>query len=115
MIIGKSIPISPRETRGYVPAFIAANYIMNYYCEHKHLPNDKPICLPKTDTVCYQSRFWHFEQIAHVLGLDVDQIAALNPQYRHNIVNGSWKPSALRLPAALITKFIDNEDSIYKL
>ena len=101
----------PRETRGYVPAFIAANYIMNYYCEHNICPmtTDLPA---KTDTVVI-NRDLHFEQIAHVLGLDVDQIAALNPQYRHNIVNGSWKPSALRLPAALITKFIDNEDSIY--
>ena len=104
-------PYLPRETRGYVPAFIAANYIMNYYCEHNICPmtTDLPA---KTDTVVI-NRDLHFEQIAHVLGLDVDQIAALNPQYRHNIVNGSWKPSALRLPAALITKFIDNEDSIY--
>ena len=104
-------PYLPKETRGYVPAFIAANYIMNYYCEHNICPmtTDLPA---KTDTVVI-NRDLHFEQIAHVLGLDVDQIAALNPQYRHNIVNGSWKPSALRLPAALITKFIDNEDSIY--
>ena len=104
-------PYLPRETRGYVPAFIAANYIMNYYCEHNICPmmTDLPA---KTDTVVV-NRDLHFEQVAHVLGLDVDQIAELNPQYRHNIVNGKWRPSALRLPTMLVMKFIDNEDAIY--
>ncbi|WP_277072912.1 lytic transglycosylase domain-containing protein [Segatella oulorum] len=105
-------PYLPRETRGYVPAFIAANYIMNYYCEHNICPmtTDLPM---KTDTVVV-NRDLHFEQVAHVLGLDVDQIAALNPQYRHNIINGNWRPSTLRLPATMVTKFIDNEEAIYK-
>ena len=55
----------------------------------------------------------HFEQVANVLGIDVDQIKQLNPQYRRNIVNGSSKPSALRLPQMLVNDFIDKEDSIY--
>ena len=104
-------PYLPRETRGYVPAFIAANYIMNYYCEHNICPMMTELPA-KTDTVEIK-RDLYFEQIAHGLGIDIDQIAALNPQYRRSIINGSWHPSTLRLPAMLVTKFIDNEDSIY--
>lgn len=104
-------PYLPKETRGYVPAFIAANYIMNYYCDHNICP--MPANLPgKTDTVVV-SRDVHFEQVAQVLGMKIDQIKQLNPQYRRNIVNGSTRPMALRLPATLVGKFIDNEDSIY--
>ena len=104
-------PYLPKETRGYVPAFIAANYIMNYYCDHNICPMQAD--LPgKTDTVVV-SRDVHFEQVAQVLGMEIDQIKQLNPQYRRNIVNGSTRPMALRLPATLVGKFIDNEDSIY--
>jgi membrane-bound lytic murein transglycosylase D len=107
----KIYPYLPKETRGYVPAFIAANYIMNYYCEHNICPmlTDLPA---KTDTVMV-NRDVHFAQIAHVLGIDESRLAELNPQYRRSIVNGNNKPSVLRLPATLINKFIDEEDSIY--
>ena len=104
-------PYLPKETRGYVPAFIAANYIMNYYCDHNICPMRAELPA-KTDTVVV-SRDIHFEQIAKVLGMDVDQIKQLNPQYRRNIINGNTKPSAVRLPATLVSSFIDNEDSIY--
>ena len=104
-------PYLPKETRGYVPAFIAANYIMNYYCDHNICPMRAELPA-KTDTVVV-SRDIHFEQIAKVLGIDVDQIKQLNPQYRRNIINGNTKPSAVRLPATLVSSFIDNEDSIY--
>ncbi|MBN2917622.1 MAG: transglycosylase SLT domain-containing protein [Prevotella sp.] len=107
----KIYPYLPKETRGYVPAFIAANYIMNYYCDHNICPMRAELPA-KTDTVVV-SRDIHFEQIAKVLGIDVDQIKQLNPQYRHNIINGNAKPSAVRLPATLVSSFIDNEDSIY--
>ena len=104
-------PYLPKETRGYVPAFIAANYIMTYYCDHNICPMQAD--LPgKTDTVVV-SRDVHFEQVAKVLGMEIGQIQQLNPQYRRNIVNGSTRPMALRLPATLVGKFIDNEDSIY--
>lgn len=104
-------PYLPKETRGYVPAFIAANYIMTYYCEHNICPMQAD--LPsKTDTVVV-NRDVHFEQVANVLGIDVEQVKQLNPQYRRNVVNGATKPSALRLPSSLIGSFIDNEDSIY--
>jgi len=104
-------PYLPKETRGYVPAFIAANYIMNYYCEHNICPMVTE--LPgKTDTVVV-SKDVHFEQIAHYTGADIEQIRTLNPQYRHDIVNGLNEPMAIRLPLQQLISFIDNEDSIY--
>lgn len=104
-------PYLPQETRGYVPAFIAANYIMNYYCDHNICPMvaDLPA---KTDTVMVD-RDIHFSQIAGVLGLDINQLKELNPQYRRNIVNGSSKLSALRLPSTEVNKFIDKQEAIY--
>ena len=107
----KIYPRLPKETRGYVPAFIAANYIMNYYCEHNICPL-KTTLPAKTDTVMVD-RDVHFEQIAHVLGMDIDELRDLNPQYRRDIVNGNSGLASLRLPEAMINKFIDNEDSIY--
>ncbi|HEY9544330.1 lytic transglycosylase domain-containing protein [Prevotella sp.] len=104
-------PYLPKETRGYVPAFIAANYIMNYYCDHNICPmvTDLPA---KTDTIVVD-RDVHFEQISGVLGISIDQLKELNPQYRRNIVNGNNRPSALRLPALMVTNFIDRQNEIY--
>lgn len=107
----KIYPRLPQETRGYVPAFIAANYVMNYYCEHNICPMVTQLPA-KTDTVMI-NRDVHFEQIAQVLQIPVSQIQELNPQYRKNIINGSSKPTDLRLPSNLITRFIDNEEAIY--
>ena len=104
-------PYLPRETRGYVPAFIAANYIMTYYCDHNICPMVAELPV-KTDTVMLD-RDVHFEQIAKVLNVSVEEIQQLNPQYRRNIINGSSKPSSLRLPAMKINQFIDKQDSIY--
>lgn len=107
----KIYPFLPPETRGYVPAFIAANYIMNYYCDHNICPMvaDMP---EKTDTIMVD-RDIHFDQIANVLKMDVNQLKELNPQYRRDIVNGSNQLSTLRLPVDLINSFIEKEDSIY--
>lgn len=101
----------PHETRGYVPAFIAANYIMNYYCEHNICPLSTELPA-KTDTVMV-SRDVHFEQIAQVTGIDISQLQDLNPQYRRGLINGYTQPSALRMPEDMLNSFIDNEDSIY--
>ena len=107
----KIYPYLPRETRGYVPAFIAANYIMNYYCEHNICPmtTDLPA---KTDTILV-NRNVHFKQIAQVLNVDEELVRSLNPQYRKDIVIGYTKPSTLRLPVDKINSFIDQEDSVY--
>lgn len=104
-------PYLPKETRGYVPAFIAANYIMNYYCEHNICPmiTELPI---STDTIVVDKNL-HLEQIAKVLSVNIEHLRALNPQYRRDIVNGLTEPSVVRLPLSLVGSFIDNEDSIY--
>lgn len=104
-------PYLPKETRGYVPAFIAANYIMNYYCDHNICPmvTELPI---KTDTVVVNKDL-HLEQIAQVLNINIQHLRNLNPQYRRDIVNGLNKPMTVRLPSTLIGSFIDHEDSIY--
>ncbi len=108
----KIYPYLPRETRGYVPAFIAANYVMNYYCEHNICP--MRTTLPaKTDTVVV-SKDGHLKQIADVCGIDIEELRTLNPQYRRDIVNGNNKPSVIRLPANATNTFIANEDSIYR-
>ena len=101
----------PRETRGYVPAFIAANYVMNYYCEHNICPMRTQLPA-KTDTIIVNKDV-HLKQIAEVCGIDIDELRTLNPQYRRDIVNGSNKPSIIRMPATATNTFIANEDSIY--
>ena len=104
-------PYLPKETRGYVPAFIAANYIMTYYCDHNICPMVTELPT-KTDTVVVNKDV-HLEQIAQVLNINLDHLRSLNPQYRRDIVNGLNKPMAVRLPASLVGAFIDHEDSIY--
>ena len=104
-------PYLPAETRGYVPAFIAANYIMTYYCDHNICPMTTRLPA-QTDTVVVH-RNVHLEQIAAVLGLDLDMLRSLNPEYRHDVVPGLTKASAIRLPLADTGRFIDNQDTIY--
>ena len=104
-------PYLPAETRGYVPAFIAANYIMTYYCDHNICPMTTRLPA-QTDTVIV-NRNVHLEQIAAVLGLDIDMLRSLNPEYRRDVVPGQTKASAIRLPLADTGRFIDNQDSIF--
>ena len=104
-------PYLPAETRGYVPAFIAANYAMNYYCEHNICPMTTKLPL-QTDTIVVD-RDVHLEQIAAVLDLDIEMLRSLNPQYRRDIVPGTSKKYAIRLPMADTGRFIDMQDSIY--
>lgn len=104
-------PYLPRETRGYVPAFIAANYIMTYYSDHNICPMRTRLPA-KTDTVVV-NRNVHLAQIAATLDLDIDLLRSLNPSYRRDIVPGNTTPSPIKLPLADVTRFIDNQDSIY--
>lgn len=104
-------PYLPAETRGYVPAFIAANYIMTYYCDHNICPMTTR--LPEqTDTVVV-NRNVHLEQIASVLDINLDMLRSLNPEFRRDIVPGQTKSYAIRMPLADTGRFIDNADSIY--
>ena len=107
----KIYPYLPKETRGYVPAFIAANYAMTYYCEHNICPLQCELPA-KTDTVVV-SRNVHLNQIAAVLDLDIDMLRALNPSYRRDVVPGATKPSAIRMLPNDVVRFIDMQDSIY--
>lgn len=103
-------PFLPSETRGYVPAFIAANYIMNYYKDHNISPAlaRRPIV---TDTV-HVSRRVHFQQIADVMDIPIEEIRALNPQFRKDVIPGDIRPYSLVLPSLQTLAYIANEDSI---
>lgn len=101
----------PSETRGYVPAFIAANYVMNYYPEHGINPvlPTKPLV---TDTVSVADRV-HFNQISAVLNIPVDELRLLNPQFRADLIPGSdEKPYMLILPSQQVHAYIVSEDQI---
>lgn len=104
-------PYLPSETRGYVPAFIAANYIMNYYCVHNICPMKTKIPIT-TDTVTIM-RDLHMQQVAELCNIDVEAIQALNPQYRTQLIPGSSGPMTLRLPTETLNTFIDLKDSVY--
>lgn len=100
----------PRETRGYVPAFIAANYAMTYYKQHNISPSlaRKPLI---TDTVSVNRRI-HFSQIAQVLNIPIEEIRTLNPQFRADVIPGDNRPYMLVLPSQQVYSFIMSEDSI---
>lgn len=101
----------PKETRGYVPAFIAANYVMTYYCDHNICPMETNIPA-STDTVQVTKNL-HFEQIADLCNVPLDEVKSLNPQYKKQIIPGDSKPYTLRLPQNAISTFIDKQDTIY--
>ena len=101
----------PKETRGYVPAFIAANYIMNYYGEHNIQPLRAKI-KGSTDTLLI-SKDIKMEQISAVCNIDINEIKALNPQYQTTLIPGYRMTCTLRLPQDQMLKFIDLQDSIY--
>ncbi|MBO7379604.1 MAG: transglycosylase SLT domain-containing protein [Bacteroidales bacterium] len=102
----------PRETRSYVPLFIAATYIMNYHCEHNlcgTVSEIPPIC----DTLMLNTMV-HFDQISQVLGIPREQIESLNPQYIYDIVPGNpEKAYSLTLPQNEALAFIELQDSIF--
>jgi len=100
----------PRETRGYVPAFIAAAYVMSYPEYH----NLKPIPVDFTlnnDTIHISERL-HLQQVSDVLNIPIDQLRDLNPQYKFDIIPED-KQYVLRIPKENIISFIDLKDSIF--
>jgi membrane-bound lytic murein transglycosylase D len=102
----------PRETRGYVPAFIAATYSMNH--SEDHLIYRAPLTLPRyTDTLRVTEPL-HLQQVADVLDIPIAQLRDLNPQYRRDVVPGTaQKAYAIRIPQERIAAFIDLQDSIF--
>ena len=104
-------PYLPKETRGYVPAFIAANYVMNYYCEHNICPMRARL-IDGNDTVVVNKDL-HLEQVASVCGVEMEKIKAFNPQYKTSLVPGNSYDCILRLPSEAALKFIDLGDSVY--
>jgi len=100
----------PRETRGYVPAFIAANYIMKYYAEH-HICPVKLNNFQALDTIQVNKEI-HFGQIAEILDIPINELRRLNPQFKRDIVPGNYKPYALVVPTNKMIAFIDKKDEI---
>jgi membrane-bound lytic murein transglycosylase D len=102
----------PRETRGYVPAFIAATYAMHYSEEHL-LTAKEPEFRIITDSI-HINNYMHFKQLSEVLEISIDEIRSLNPQYRHDIIPATEKKSyVLKLPVEHISQFIDLEKQVY--
>ena len=104
-------PFLPKETRGYVPGFIAANYVMHYYCEHGICPMETQ--LPETSDTIHIHKDLNLNQVAGVCNIDIEQLRSLNPQYKKDIVPGNSKPYILRLPNNTANQFIELQDSIY--
>ncbi len=104
-------PYLPRETRGYVPAFIAVNYVMNYYGDHNICPvlTRRPLL---TDTIQVTARL-HLQQISDVLQIPMEEIRTLNPQYRRDVIPGDNHPYTLVLPSQQIYAFIEAQDTIF--
>jgi len=100
----------PRETRGYIPMYIAAAYSVNYYAEHNLSP--LPVNIPvSTDTIIVNKDI-HLSQISEVMGIPLEELRALNPQYKIGLVPGSSRPMALMLPMNHLSDFIDLHDTI---
>lgn len=102
----------PRETREFVPAFIAASYVMNYYKEHNLFPllPDVPFI---TDTVMVND-YLHFDQVSEFLNIEKEQLRSLNPMYRRDVIPAKPDKSyPLILPESKIFEFISNDTLIF--
>jgi len=102
----------PRETRGYVPAFIAATYTMHYYKDH--LISPAPFSLPRAVDTIMVGEALHLAQVAAVLDIPVKQLRDMNPQYRADVIPGTPKTLyAIKIPMDYTASFIDLQDSIF--
>lgn len=106
-------PFLPRETRGYVPAFISVNYVFNYAAEHNIYPIDPGILFYGIDTVTVRDVL-SFDQISEFMQIDMDDLDFLNPAYKQGIIPATnGQTYKLRLPREKVGYFIDYEDSLY--
>ncbi len=105
-------PYLPRETRGYLPAFIAVNYAMSYYKEHGICPMEsaRPA---QTDTL-HVNRNLHIGQLMHYSGISKDEFTALNPQYLTEVIPGAYRTCILTLPQQYIRPLVEAGDSLYE-
>lgn len=106
-------PYLPKETRGYVPAFIAVTYVMNFATEHNLYPINPGLLLHGTDTVMVHDHL-AFDQVSECVGVPMEDIVFFNPQYTKRVVPASSdNPYVLRLPMKYALRFVQLEDSIY--
>lgn len=104
-------PYLPRETRGYVPAFVGALYLLNYYKEYDLKP-DVSTLPAHVDTFQVRKNL-HFKQISEYVGVPMESLKTLNPQYVKDIIPGNEKPYILVLPYNYTVAFVEKEDSVY--
>ena len=105
-------PYLPRETRGYVPAFVGALYTMRYYKEHGIRP--EAVGMPVAVDTFYINKQLHLKQVSELTGAPLEELKDLNPQYRHEIIPGHEREYILRLPYNYTNLFIEFEDSVYR-
>ena len=105
-------PYLPRETRGYVPAMVGAMYAVNYAKEYGLEPT--PVQMPAHIDTFMINRNLHFRQVSEVIGVPIDDLRDLNPQYYKDIVPGNQGEQILRLPFNYSNAFLDSQDTIYK-
>ena len=104
-------PYLPRETRGYIPAFIAALYVLQYYPEHGIVPAQ--VDLPAHIDTIHVNKMLHFQQISDKIGIPMEVLRELNPQYLHDIIPGTERQYVLRLPYNYTGPFVEKENEIY--
>ncbi|WP_281541787.1 LysM peptidoglycan-binding domain-containing protein [Maribacter aestuarii] len=103
----------PRETAGYVPAFLATMYIFEYADEHGLKGKKAERAYFETDTIHVKSLIT-FDQISQITGIDKEELKLLNPSYKLNAIPYvKGKDHVLRLPVSLMGKFVQNEEAIY--
>jgi membrane-bound lytic murein transglycosylase D len=105
-------PYLPKETRNYVPLFVAANYAITYYKEHRLTPELFEFSV-RIDTFMVNSKL-HFEQIANTINIPMAELRELNPQYKRDVIPGNERPYELRIPSEYTNAFIENEKKIYE-
>lgn len=106
-------PYLPQETRGYVPAFIAVTYVMNYYREHNIKPLEPGALYTDTERVPVKSALT-FDQLQETIGVPVEDLRFLNPQYKVGLVpSPSSDPNMIRLPRKFVQPFLQKEQEIY--
>jgi membrane-bound lytic murein transglycosylase D len=104
-------PYLPRETRGYLPSFVAANYAYAYHKQHGIEMTNPPLPLC-TDTVTV-NKLTHFEQISSTLDIPVEALRALNPQYKEDIIPAVERTYALKLPQPEVSRYLAREQEIH--